>query len=55
MTGAMASAIFVVAWLLDVEKKPRCEGRREQKGARIWPKFFGFILLIDGDGHGNLR
>ncbi|CAK9116525.1 unnamed protein product [Durusdinium trenchii] len=25
VTGAMASAIFVVAWLLDVEKKPRLE------------------------------
>ena len=24
VTAAMASAIFVVAWLLDVEKKPRC-------------------------------
>ena len=23
VTGAMASAIFIVAWLLDVEKKPR--------------------------------
>lgn len=25
VTGAMASAIFIVAWLLDVEKKPRLE------------------------------
>ena len=60
VTGAMASAIFVVAWLLDVEQKPRRKGgvvasggfagMSEKEKETFWNKklvfFFGIYIYI---------